>query len=56
MDGFKETLKVKRKDRRLKERGEFNINVNEFPDEEVFDDDKEGETFIEKLMKGEIQV
>ena len=56
MDGFKETLKVKRKDRRLKERGEFNINVNEFPDEEVFDDDKEGETFIEKLMKGEIKV
>ena len=56
MDGFKETLKLKRKDRRLKERGEFNINVNEFPDEEVFDDDKEGETFIEKLMKGEIQV
>ena len=56
MDGFKETLKVKRKDRRLKERGEFNINVNEFPDEEVFDDDKEGETFFEKLMKGEIQV
>ena len=56
MDGFKETLKLKRKDRRLKERGEFNINVNEFPDEEIFDDDKEGETFIEKLMKGEIQV
>ena len=56
MDGFKETLKLKRKDRRLKERGEFNINVNEFPDEEVFDDDKEGETFFEKLMKGEIQV
>ena len=56
VDGYKETLKLQRKERRLKERGEFNINVNEFPDEEVFDDDKEGETFIEKLMKGEIQV
>ena len=56
VDGYKETLKVQRKERRLKERGEFNINVNEFPDEEVFDDDKEGETFFEKLMKGEIQV
>ena len=56
MDGFKETLKVKRKDRRLKERGEFNINVNEFPDEEVFDDDKEGETFFEKLMKGAVDL
>ena len=56
MDGFKETLKLKRKDRRLKERGEFNINVNEFPDEEIFDDDKEGETFFEKLMRGAIEV
>ena len=56
VDGYKETLKVQRKERRSKERGEFNINVNEFPDEEVFDDDKEGETFFEKLMKGEIQV
>ena len=56
VDGYKETLKLQRKERRLKERGEFNINVNEFPDEEVFDDDKEGETFFEKLMKGEIQV
>ena len=56
VDGYKETLKVQRKERRLKERGEFNINVNEFPDEEVFDDDKEGETFFEKLMKGEIKV
>ena len=56
MDGYKETLKAQRKERRFKERGEFNINVNEFPDEEIFDDDKEGETFFEKLMKGEIQV
>ena len=52
VDGYKETLKIQRKDRRLKERGEFNINVNEFPDEEVFDDDKGGETFFDKLMKG----
>ena len=52
MDGYKTTLKAQRKERRLKERGEFNINVNEFPDEEVFDDDKEGETFFDKLMKG----
>ena len=56
VDGYKETLKVERKERRFKERGEFNINVNEFPDEEVFDDDKEGETFFEKLMRGAIQV
>ena len=56
VEGYKGNLKVQRKDRRFKERGEFNINVNEFPDEEVFDDDKEGETFFEKLMKGEIQV
>ena len=56
MDGYKETLKLKRKERRFKERGEFNINVNEFPDEEVFDDDKEGETFFEKLMKGAVDL
>jgi hypothetical protein len=56
MDGYKETLKAQRKERRFKERGEFNINVNEFPDEEIFDDDKEGETFFEKLMRGAIQV
>ena len=52
VEGYKGNLKVQRKDRRLKERGEFNINVNEFPDEEVFDDDKGGETFFDKLMKG----
>ena len=52
VEGYKGNLKVQRKDRRFKERGEFNINVNEFPDEEVFDDDKEGETFFDKLMKG----
>ena len=52
VEGYKGSLKVQRKDRRFKERGEFNINVNEFPDEEVFDDDKEGETFFDKLMKG----
>ena len=56
VEGYKGNLKVQRKDRRFKERGEFNINVNEFPDEEVFDDDKEGETFFEKLMRGAIQV
>ena len=56
MDGYKTTLKAQRKERRLKERGEFNINVNEFPDEEVFDDDKEGETFFEKLMKGAVDL
>ena len=52
VEGYKETLKVQRKDRRFKERGEFNISVNEFPDEEVFDDDKGGETFFDKLMIG----
>ena len=56
VEGYKASLKVQRKERRSKERGEFNINVNEFPDEEVFDDDKEGETFFEKLMRGAIQV
>jgi len=35
MDGYKETLKVQRKERRLVERGEFAIDQNEFPEEEV---------------------
>ena len=50
MDGYKETLKLQRKERRLKERDEFNINVNEFPDEEVFEDDK-GESHFDTIMK-----
>ena len=56
VEGYKAGLKEQRKARRFKERGEFNINVNEFPDEEVFDDDKEGETFFEKLMKGAVDL
>ena len=53
MDGYKETMKVQRKERRLVERGEFAIDQNEFPEEEVYDDDKEGESYVEKLLKGE---
>lgn len=54
MDSYKDTLKLQRKERRLVERGEFAIDQNEFPEEEVFDDDKEGESYIEKLLKGEL--
>ena len=38
---YKDGLRNERTDRRKKERDEFSIKQNEWPDEEMFDDDKD---------------
>ena len=41
LKSYKENLKYQRTERRKKEREEFGIKQNEWPEEEMFDDDKE---------------
>ena len=49
LTSYKDELKKQRSERRAKEREEFGIKQNEWPEEEAFDDDKEN--LYEKMLK-----
>ena len=49
LKSYKEELRKERTERRKKEREEFGIKQNEWPEEEMYDDDKEN--FYQKMLK-----